>query len=734
MNFFDLMHEGKETCIHDAPPPCTFACPLGINIRDFIKNMKAGLVSAAYHIFLMDAVMPGIVCHICDEPCKNVCVRKAVDEPISLRQLELFCWKQNHLAPKKSYFAKEKAEKILVCGDDLRALTIAVKLAKRNYPVDLAVHGSRLGGTVWELDETHLPRSVIEEEMNQICSEKFITVKWNTKTLDKKTILSYDAVFMSALDYCTDLSIEQEKSVFLAGTGSSHLDLIYQGNMLSYQIEEYAKIKNVVRAKDMEQRQEPYIPSNVNIASQKCIIPEDPDNWTEEEIKSEAGRCLECQCNRCVEACPMMQHYNQESYKQFTTAVIDTVEAQQIDRKRGLYPMMSCLQCGACLQACPVHIDTKSLCAAARQLTRERKILPPSYYQYWLNDMEHADTTAEIVALADKTEYIYFPGCQMGASEPAYIEKSYMWLKEQFTENLTLWVRCCGMPAYWAGETSLSQKSLEEIRTMWRKTGRPVFILACPTCMERFREALPEIKFLSIWELMAEKLAKRNFNGRELAIFDSCAAKSNPGLRRDIRMIAEKLGYKVVELTGEGRETRCCGYGGLVYSTNPALVEEIRRYNMELDDHGFLTYCTNCRDSFLAAGKKVRYILDEVFQTGDKPYTPGLEKRRENRMKLKSRLMETSGTGETTFHMVIPAELQKKMDQQLVLEEDVRRVVSEAQQSCCYVLVGEQRVAHKQIGHITIWVAYHMSGQEYRIDNVYFHRIVIKEGQSGAVK
>lgn len=732
MNFFERIEEGKDKCIHNAPPPCAGACPLGIDVRAFIKNFKDGLISAAYKSFSIYAVMPGVVCHICPEPCKRQCVRKSIDESVSLRELERYCWQQSRTQPEKQYFRREKPQKVLVCGDDAQALAVAVKLARRNYPVDLAVHGHRLGGSLWQIPETVLPREVLEEDLNHILSERFLSVQWNAGTLEREKILSYDAAFLSSLDDCDDPEIQKQESVFLAEDLDSHLEMIRQGNLVSYQMEEYVKIKNIVRTKDMGQ-EEPYIPEIPEIAPQPAVVPKDRQNWTEEEAAAEAERCLECQCNRCAEVCPMMRHYSQADYNQLSTAIIDTVEAQQIDRKRGLYPLMSCLQCGACLRACPVQIDTKNLCAAARRLTRERKILPPSYYQYWLSDMEQADTEAEILLLPEKTpKYMYFPGCQMAASDPEYVAASYRWMQEQYGDRLALWIRCCGAPANWAGDSQLYERSLAQIRKTWKESQMPTFILSCPTCMERFRESLPEIKTVSLWELMADGLEQRPDTGEKIAVFDSCAAKSDENLKQAIRRIARKLGYEPLELSGNGRETSCCGYGGLVYSVNPEMVEEVRRCNAELDEHEFLTYCVNCTDSFRAEGKAAKHILNAVFQLESPAYTAGLERRRVNRMELKQQLLgknnsDPESQGVQEMKITIPTEVKEKMDRQLLLEEDVCEIVASAQAGNTFVKMDNKQVAHKRIGYVTIWVEYHTDAETPVVDNVYSHRIVIKE-------
>lgn len=90
--------------------------------------------------------------------------------------------------------------------------------------------------------------------------------------------------------------------------------------------------------------------------------------------------------------------------------------------------------------------------------------------------------------------------------------------------------------------------------------------------MEQFRDHFPEIEVVSLWSLLAENMGQKEPKNKDIAVFDSCAARKDRQLQQDIRKIVSLAGYEGIELSKNKDHAQCCGYGGLVYSTNPQLV------------------------------------------------------------------------------------------------------------------------------------------------------------------
>lgn len=84
-----------------------------------------------------------------------------------------------------------------------------------------------------------------------------------------------------------------------------------------------------------------------------------------------------------------------------------------------------------------------------------------------------------------------------------------------------------------------------------------------------------------------------------------------------------------------------------------------------------------------------------------------------------------------SLRLIISPEVRKKMDRQLILEENLKQVLfaviksgqvlqNPAKDSC---------IAHLRQGYVTFWTEYRpQSDGSYVIENAYYHRLTIAEG------
>ncbi|HWQ80309.1 MAG TPA: heterodisulfide reductase-related iron-sulfur binding cluster, partial [Anaerovoracaceae bacterium] len=629
MDINDLLDLSND-CISGDRPPCSCACPFGVDVLGFIEKLRSGFIAAAYKLYMRDVALPGIICHICDEPCKNMCVRNEVDESISLRELEKYCWQESGNKPAENFYIPAKNKRVLIVGGGVTGLSCGVKLAQRGYHVELRERGNQLGGRLWDIGEDILPKEALREEIIRIMRLKYLSISLNTKVeaLDDQ---SFDAALVAtgasgdnfgAASHMGELYLRD--GVFFGGAllnpGQSPLLSCKQGIELSYVIENYLKVGRMDIVRDSNETPCLFKPNIRNIEPLEKATPQNPDAWTKEEAHSEASRCLLCSCGNCMEVCEMLAYYR-ENVKKFLKEARDTVNKTKINKKTALRKITSCTQCGLCVSSCPVEIDLKKICLESRRILHKRGQLPDALYDYWLDDMAHSNHDAALFVpppvRKDLSAYLFFPGCQISASDPAYVTESYKWLVKAFPQQMGLLLYCCGAPAYWAGNEEAHGKVLDGIRAKWLECGKPAFIVACPTCHEMFRSHLPEIEIVSLWQLLADKYpAADTAKGTTVSVFDPCTSKYDRKVQQSIRTLLKKAGYETAELPSAGEKARCCGFGGLVYSSNPELVSRIGARNAALGELEFVTYCTNCRDSFAIQNKPSRHILDVLFFEG----------------------------------------------------------------------------------------------------------------------
>lgn len=222
--------------------------------------------------------------------------------------------------------------------------------------------------------------------------------------------------------------------------------------------------------------------------------------------------------------------------------------------------------------------------------------------------------------MSKKPKYIFVPGCTIPAYSPELVDATYKHLKDVLGDNVTAMLRCCGKVTQMIGQTedfNLRNKiALNEIE----KTGADTIITICPSCFITFQNTAKQ-RIISYWDLMREEigfpkeLIGKGANSKVVFnIHDSCITRDVSSHHENIRWILEQLGYKYEEMNNNKKNTRCCGVGGMVCSSNPELYERIykRRAN-DCTQDSVITYCGSCRGTMEAAGKDALHILDLMF-------------------------------------------------------------------------------------------------------------------------
>jgi hypothetical protein len=157
---------------------------------------------------------------------------------------------------------------------------------------------------------------------------------------------------------------------------------------------------------------------------------------------------------------------------------------------------------------------------------------------------------------------------------------------------------------------------------------------------------------------------------------------------------------------------------------------------IEQIDKPYITYCSNCRDIFAAAGKPAWHILDVLFDLGDENrMPPTVSERRNNRLLLKNQLLkdfwkETVTMGKNEKDLVISRELKEKLNKEFILETDIYTVIEHCEQSGLKLFDPETGTfsGYLQIGNMTYWVEYFVKQDNgFELKNAYCHRMKIEE-------
>ncbi len=760
----------QNQCIQEEIPHCQTDCPLHIDVRTLIKHVQSGNFKSAWKGYHKQVKFPGIVSRTCPQPCRRRCKRNEVDEAISIRLLERACDDYGYSEERPRFATFKKNKQVTVIGGGLAGITCAMQLAGKGYSVTLYEATEKLGGSLWQMDRTILSGEIIERDLALIHSLS-IDIHLGTK-VEKISEITFDALllatgFAGTIDktlkepdgrlLTNPVSLESSSSgIFAAGSVNrsskdhSRVDSITQGLRAAISIERYFKNASLTLGRENEQNKHTRIYTNLaGVVPAAAVKPDDNRScYTRAQAEQEACRCLICQCLECTRKCVYLKHYGgyPKTYINEMGTSIDALDG--VTSRTANRLINACSLCGLCEEICPTGLNTGEAALAGRQIMFEQNVMPQAFHDFRLRDMAFSNSGRFHLSKnqpgTEKSRYMFYPGCQLAASRPEYIEKAYQYLLENLEGGVGLGLGCCGAPAHWAGRKKLHQEQVEKFHSDWRSLARPVIITACPTCAKMIKTYDESYEVQQLWTVMKTSCVPQfsRPDNPEVAVYDPCASRYDAAAQQSIRQLLTTLGYDAVELPLNGREAVCCSYGGLIAFADPALAAKITAARISASPRPYVTYCINCREDFAKNGKTIWHVLDLMFSAdvvadGKKPPVSHSEKRR-NRNILKQQLMHNIW-GETMnpdpapyerIHLIMDENIKDKLNMELILEEEIQEVIHWAESSGEKVIDTTRgcMVAHKQIGIITIWVAYQPENGGFRVFNAYSHRMQIVKG------
>jgi Fe-S oxidoreductase len=732
-------------CLQNEQAFCTAACPFNLDVRDFIGKLQQGRFNVAYKTYQNTVGFPGIVSSLCDEPCKNVCALKDAGGSISIRMLERASMDFARNTEPDQYNMPLKDKSIAIVGGGISGLACALRLATKKYAVTVFERSSHTGGHLHELMK---PEEFMADIEKQFMNEKY-TIALNTEITGLDDI-AFDAIYIATGKDGNDFGLlrsnegpyaSNRDGIFMGGSlnGSGTMKAIADGLNAATAIEMYLKTSSMSHPDTTFTTKLTY--DAIRIKESVAVTPADGTAFSKEEALAEAKRCLKCTCNACVYYSPLLDYFKKFP-RRITEEVEVTIHPATLDGNGTVATRLisTCNHCGLCKEVCPKDIDTGEFLLRSHRAMHEKGAMPWAFHEFYLRDMLFSNNEASLVKTApgfEKSRFMFFPGCQLGASNPEYVTKSYKHLLDQLPDT-SLMLGCCGAPAEWAGDEALHASVIDKIRSDWMTMGQPTVILTCPTCNMMFRRYLPEIQCKFLYDFIdIDKLqVSGSFKEIKASVFDPCASRHEPELQRAIRSVATKAGFSLEPLPMEGKMAECCSYGGQVAIAHPPFATHSVQKRISQNNNPYITYCSNCRDIFASAGKEVWHILDIIFDIKNKNRKePTVSERRDNRLLLKEQMLrdiwkEETAMGNTSKKLLVSPQLSEKLNKAMILESDLAAVIDHCEETGEKMLDPEKDTysGHMRIENMTYWVEYQITGQqEYELINGYCHRMKIEE-------
>ena len=172
---FNVEEAAREAsrCLHCRNPRCVAACPVNIQIPNFIAAVAAGDYQQAADIIAEDSLLPSICGRVCpqESQCEGSCILGIKHEPVSIGKLERFVgdWQLEN-GSKEAAIIEPNGKKVAVVGSGPAGLACAADLAKLGYEVTVFEALHRLGGVLsYGIPEFRLPKDrIVAREIEKV--------------------------------------------------------------------------------------------------------------------------------------------------------------------------------------------------------------------------------------------------------------------------------------------------------------------------------------------------------------------------------------------------------------------------------------------------------------------------------------------------------------------------------------------------------------------------------------
>jgi len=223
-------------CIQCKKPACVEACPVGIDIPGFIREISAGDTAAAARTLKESSSLPAVCGRVCpqERQCESKCVVGLKGDSVSIGRLERFAAESllredAELPP----VAPSTGRKVAVVGAGPAGLTVAGELVRKGHDVTVFDALHKPGGVLlYGIPEFRLPNHIVAVEVNAL---RRMGVHFVMNTLVGRSMTlaelrsEFDAVFMgtgAGLPRMLGVAGEEQKGVYTANEFLTRINLM----------------------------------------------------------------------------------------------------------------------------------------------------------------------------------------------------------------------------------------------------------------------------------------------------------------------------------------------------------------------------------------------------------------------------------------------------------------------------------------------------------------------------
>lgn len=320
--------------VGDCEAPCSRICPAHLDIPLMLRQLARGREEEAAWIAQRDLALPTVLAHVCTAPCENGCRRKEVDRAITIQALH------NTGAPFRAPFPVDPLRSVAVRGSGPAGLACAWTLRLAGYDCVVVDEAVEAGGVLAGLDETELPRSVLDADL-AVIREAGVVFRLGQLVDTAALQAEFDAVVVAGPS-----GSECPEGVFFAEERSLVVGAVGRGKAAARQVD---RCLRGIEPHQAPKRFDSRIGSLAG-AAVKPLLGNCPTPVSTEPAPVEAARCLHCDC-RNVESCQLRQYADSYRARQRRFPAPEAVRIElHADGGDVVFESGKCIKCGLCIR------------------------------------------------------------------------------------------------------------------------------------------------------------------------------------------------------------------------------------------------------------------------------------------------------------------------------------------------------------------------------------------------
>ncbi len=179
--------------------PCKTACPAGIDVPRYIRQIAEGRFTDALATIRERIPFPLVCGYACFHPCETKCGRAQYEEPVAIRMLKRVAAELGSCVPLPTGLAQTGKE-VAIIGSGPCGLTAAYYLALLGHEVTVFEALNRSGGMLrYGIPGYRLPDEIVDADIGVI-EKSGVTIRTGKRVDSAEALLDrgYDAVFIAS--------------------------------------------------------------------------------------------------------------------------------------------------------------------------------------------------------------------------------------------------------------------------------------------------------------------------------------------------------------------------------------------------------------------------------------------------------------------------------------------------------------------------------------------------------